>query len=459
VVYRNAFLILLSVALAMSSHAFAANSADDASGQILDKAARILEHLRRTRSFQHYLAESLMVECAVLRYRDHPKDALAAARAIKEPFYTSLALGGIAAQQLESDPAQAKELFLEAQERAIEIDHWTGSDATSLGYLFDLIPLFEPAQTKALLAISRKNLQRWNASAGQKSHPMAALSRAMISVNPSGVDELLQEVSNSEQSNHYHESIELLGRFVAQTRRKWAAKEAKQFYESGDDWPFAFCPLSAVLLEDALLDLPRARKRIRMLPDGPQDKAWVAVAQALEKVGRMEEALDLLDEVDARSKANVRQARWIRDAVRKFRTLWTTEKLGPVSAKEIDQLMEMPDSSTLNAMVYQKRPIVFRNEEQAAAFVAAALPPVRKMKELGYPHHGSPRSVLLGALARIMAMQKDLEQAENIAREIAIPELRAFYLMEAYVAIRPLPELLRGWPIYYYIRAEIRIGS
>jgi hypothetical protein len=78
-------------------------------------------------------------------------------------------------------------------------------------------------------------------------------------------------------------------------------------------------------------------------------------------------------------------------------------------------------------------------------------------EEFGFPHHGSPRSVMLGMLARISAMQQDLERAEEIAREITIPELQAFYLMEACEASRPLPGVLRGWPIYFYTRSEIRI--
>ena len=60
-------------------------------------------------------------------------------------------------------------------------------------------------------------------------------------------------------------------------------------------------------------------------------------------------------------------------------------------------------------------------------------------------------------LARISAMHGDLNQADKIAGEIAISELKAFYLMEAYAASRPLPEVLRGWPIYFYTQTEIRI--
>ena len=68
-----------------------------------------------------------------------------------------------------------------------------GPDATSLPYLFQLIPLFKPAQAKPLLAASRENLRQWKADDVGKSHAMAALSRAMIVVNPSGVADLLLE--------------------------------------------------------------------------------------------------------------------------------------------------------------------------------------------------------------------------------------------------------------------------
>lgn len=145
------------------------------------------------------------------------------------------------------------------------------------------------------------------------------------------------------------------------------------------------------------------------------------------------------------------------DVVRRFRTQWKAKEGCTVSAEEIAGFLEHPESSVLQAMVQQTRPIAFQGREQAAAFVAAALPLVPKMGELGYPHHGSPRSVLLGMLARIRAMQGDLEEADKIAGEIAILELRAFYLMEAYAASRPLPAVLRRWPIYFYTRTEIRI--
>lgn len=428
--------------------------------RLLDDVNRMLDDLRKAKTLQGYRSDSLTVQWAILRYRDQPEEALAVARVIKEPFYASLALGGISVLRLENDPDKAKDLFLEAQERALQIDHWTGSDATSLAYLFEVIPLFDSARAKSLLTASRKNLQRWTDDEHRKSRAMAALSRATIAVDPSGVDDLLQEVSTSPQSNHYFESVQLLGRFLARSRKQWAAKETDQFYQSRDRWPFSFKPLSAVLLEDAIADLAKARARIEGLPDNQQDQARLAVAQALQEASRTDEALTLLDEVDARTKAKVTQASWVRDLARKFRTLWTAEKVRAVSAEEVDRFLRQPELSGLRGMVNPTRLVVFRDGEQVGALVAAALPLVRRMKEeSGFPHHGSPRSVLLGMLARIRAMQQDLERAEAIAGEITIPKLQAFYLMEACEVSRPLPGVLRGWPIYFYPRTEIRIGA
>jgi hypothetical protein len=306
----------LCVALTMGSQAAAGDTANAQSRQTLDKATRILGDLQGTRALQHYLSESLLVECAVLRYRDHPKETLVATRVIKEPFYASLALRGISALRLENDPDEAKNLLLEAQDRALKIDHWTGSDATSL-----------------------------------------------------------------------------------------------------------------------------------------------AVAQALQEASRTEDALALLDEVDARVTAKVTQASRVRDLSRRFRTLWTAEEVRAVSAEAIDRFLKQPELSELIAMVYHNRPIVFRDGKQAASFVAATWPLAGNVKEFGYPHHGSPRSVLLGMLAKIRAVQGDLGQAEKVVEEIAVPELKAFYLMEACEVSRPLPGVLRGWPIYFYTRTEIQIGA
>jgi hypothetical protein len=56
-------------------------------------------------------------------------------------------------------------------------------------------------------------------------------------------------------------------------------------------------------------------------------------------------------------------------------------------------------------------------------------------------------------------MQGDWDKTKKIADGIVIPELQAFYLMEAYAASRPLPDVLREWPIYFYTRTEVRIGN
>ena len=458
---------LMVVALAMTRRAVAADRAADAPHSLVEAAAGILDELQATKAFvQGHRSDVLVAECAVLRYGHRPTEALAAARAIREPFCASLALGGIAAQQLDNDPSQANALFLEAQERALKIDRWSGPDATSLPYLFELIPLFKPTVAKTMVDASRENLRRWEADEYRKSHAMAALSRAMIAVNPSGVDGLLREASTSAQSNHYFKSIRLLGLFAVRMRKEWAGKEAERFYAAGRDWPppwetiDEYFPLVVVLQGDALADLPKALNRIERLPEEQQDRAHLDLAIALHEAGRTDEAILLLDKVVARTKANATQIRWVRDASRGLRAQWTAKKVHAVPPEEIDRFLDQPEPSALEAMRDHVRPVVlFRNDEQAAAFAERALPLAQGMKERGYPHHGSPRSVLLGALAQIAAMQGDWDKTKKIADGIVIPELQAFYLMEAYAASRPLPDALREWPIYFYTRTEVRIGN
>lgn len=430
--------------------------------RLFNEAVGLLKVLQEKKEFlEQYRSQSLLAECAALRYRNQPKEALEQARGLTEPFYSSLALGAIAAQLLPDNPIEAQKLLMEAQSQALTIDHWTGSDATSLGYLFQLIQMFKQKQAREILGASRGNLNSRRSNPTTKQHAMLVLSQATLAVDPSQAASLLEEACKATQYYHYYESVQLLGRYEARTRKGWATKELEAFYRSGRDWPASYEVISAVLLEDALADLPKASERIKTLPEGKQDAARVSIAQALKVAGRKEEASAVLEVLESRMKADAMQAQWVRDYATSARARWAAEEevVRAVSAEDIVRFLAKPTAEALRTVAYRNRPMAFQDAKQASAFVTAALPLAREIWDMGYPHHGSPRSVLLGTLARIKAIQGEPEQAKKIADEITIPELKAFYLLQAYEACHPLPDVVRAWPLHFYPRPEIRIGQ
>ena len=234
-------------------------SAEIPASPILDEAHRLLLDLRKNDAFiKSYRRDALIARCTILRYRTQPPAALDEARAIEEPFDASLALAAIAAQNLKDDPNAAERLYLEALGRAAKITHWTGTDATSFPYIFQLIPQFPADRSRALLAASRDILKIGEGDRQIKSKSVHALAKITLEVDPSLAESLL----DSTRSNQYSRATRLLGRTLAAKDKADVAKKAADFYASGKDWPSPETPLGAALAADALSDLPAALQRI-----------------------------------------------------------------------------------------------------------------------------------------------------------------------------------------------------
>ena len=313
---------------------------------ILDDADRIVKE-QRERFSRPDGPDALLAYSAALRFRDHPADALAAGRAIKEPFYASLAIGAMAARQLAGVPDNAAKLLLEAQGRAMAINHWSGSDATSMGYLFQVVPLFEQPLAERVLDASHANLRKWATDGQTSQHPMLMLSRATMAVKPGGVASLLDEITaNRSFRSHHYDSVGLLSEFRFQNEKKWAAGQVDAFYKSGQDWPWPACEttLGGLLLADAMHDLPRALKRIATLPEGQQDIGRCAVMDALRGHGRAKEAQGVLELIEARAKAGAKQPDWISRTLPDVRPRWAAENKTPPSVRpaDIDRFLADP---------------------------------------------------------------------------------------------------------------------
>lgn len=429
----------------------------------LEEAQRLLGELGTKKEFtEKDRIESLPGLCAVLRYRTHPEEALAAARGLSEPFYASLALGSMAARQIKSDPNGAEKLLREALERASTIKHYTGTDASSLGYLYALIPLLRADQAKGLLAVAREQLKAEEGDPMVKEHALLVLSRIAVAMDPALVAGLLEEAKGNPQSGHYYKAIQVLQRYQAGQEKQRTAAEAAAFYKSGKDWPDTEDPLVAAVLVDALGDLPGALARIKGLKEQTRAQAWYYVASALAEEGRTKEALGLLEQIAGLAKATGDKS-FLPWAEATLRAKLVPFQAPPNTAADVDAFLAKPSAELLREMAGgMNRATTFRDAKQARDFVAAALPLAPEVLPLEGGdglYWGLEKAAVLGLLARVAAQLGDAEGSLKIAGQIEIPELRVMYLLEAEEDMHPLPEVVGGWPIHYMALGMIRIGK
>lgn len=460
---RSAWVVAAGLLVALTGGVDAADPGREPAGRMLEEAHHILADLQKRNAFtQPYRCESLLTQCAILRYRSHPDEALAEARGLSEPFFASLAIGGMASQQIERDAKTAEELLMEAQRRALAIDHWMGSDATSLGYLFQVVPLFERKQAAAALAASRVNLKAWEGDAFVKSRAMLELSRVALVVDPSLAGQLLQDARRNPQSNHYYESIKLLSRTEASRQPQRTTEQVAAFYRSGRDLPAEDDPIVSALVADAMRDVPAACERIKTLKEDQQNRLLYELTDALAEDGRKEEAMRLLEQLEARAKGNATEVTWLHGGIAHLQERLRARQPQAVSVAEIDGFLGKPSAELLREITREDRPLTFRDARQAKDFVAAARPLAPQVQPLlgaEALYWDMQRLAAMGVLTRVCAILGDVDAALQIAGQVDTPELRAMYLLQAEEDLHPLPEVMRGWPIHYMPAQDIRIGK
>jgi hypothetical protein len=416
--------------------------------------------------FQGYRAEALVAHFAADRYQADARGALDWARQIKSPFFSSLAVGACAARCIKSDPLAAQQLVLGAQERALSNHGYVGSDATSLNYLFQLTPLFEPALAKPLLTASRRNVQQWFGDGLEKSKPTLELAHQVVALEPASVDDFLKEITADKYlTNHLYESIQFLGTHLARTRKDWAAAQVAAFYESGKGLPGTDTVLFNLIMEDALNDLPKALGKIKAMGVDDQGQALFYVARALRDGGRLKESAAIVEDIQARINAKAEGTGWIAGVLPPARERWAADderdKIAPPAppgAEQIDAFMARPET---DRRFLDNRNLHFRDAKQAMAFVEKALPLARAATDPVGGRGSVPggrRGAILGNLSHIAALAGDPARAKTIADEITVPEMRAFYCLVAYEVSHPLPAPARSWPIFLFTVPENRIG-
>ena len=397
----------------------------------------------------------LLAKLAILESQSDLQTALARARSIKNPFYSSLALGGIAATEISSDTSLATNHFREALAQAANVTHWNGTYAASFGFLFQILPSYPKTEAPLLLAASQKALDAWRGSVVQKAASLLALSKATASIAPDKAERLLLEVAL--KSNHYWDSTEYLGTFIAQRSLEETLKLAEQHYQARKDWPNGQYFLRAVLIELAKTDFARAFQGVKGMRELDQEIAAVKLAQALLAANRKQEAQEVVDHISALNS----EFRWTKDALTTLRG--QLEQDGPISSRASTPTRELIDDFLLNAdatklqTLAELSPVTFANQKQAREFIWKALPLAEAVRDMGYPHHGSPRSTALGLLVICSTVAGETDQAMEIAEKISIPELRVSYLLDAYEQVNPMPAIVSKWPIQAWQRTNISI--
>jgi hypothetical protein len=364
----------------------------------------------------------------------------------------------MAALTLKSDPEKSEKLLEEARQVALRINHWTDSDATSLGYLIQLVRHYEPDRARRLLASFRKAVDSWGGEY-PKSQPMHQLALATIEVDPGAAKDLL--LDRALKSGHNSRSIEALVQFLMKQSPDDTLKLAQERYDAKTNWPTCAKFLRSVLAEHALRDPKDAFERARNMRPADREVTCYSIAMALLAAGKKEQAKPAADFLESLEKSGELKSWYAQDRLKQVREAMqkgVEDKPAPKAAtpEEIQAFLDRPDVQGF-ARIVEKREIRFRDGQQAAGFLLAASPLAGQLVDHGYPHHGSPRSVAFGVLGLLSAIQQGPTQALTWMRKIEIPELRAFYLMAADQAARPLPPAIQEWPLRFWPPTLIQI--
>ena len=416
----------------------------------------------------NYRSESLYAKLVILNYPQSQNKSLKDLKGLSNNFYQSLALGGIVSIEQKLNPQKAEKLYIDALNKALKIDNWTGADASSINYLFQLIPYFKDTQVQRLLDLSWKILDDWEDSPIRKSHAMLRLSQITTDVKPSLAKKIL--LDKALKSNHYWDSIEVLSVFLYKNSPNETLKLAQEYYDTSKSWPMCNDFLIAVLVAHAKDNFNDTFERIKKMREIDKVIVCMKLSKKLVADGQKRKATQVLDYLDSLVKNNISrpdnavyvQAQGLSIKLR----LEIKEgkknncKSDIIRPETIDKFLKQPNLSIFNEIIKSDRisnKIQFRNKKQAEEFISKGLPFAKKIRDRGYPHHGSPRSIAIGTLALIAVKINSPELTMNIAREISIPELRAFYLMEAYEKSTGLLSVTKEWPLRF-LRHKVDIN-
>ncbi len=398
---------------------------------------------------------TLSVKLAILESQSNLEVALDRARSIEDPFYASLALGGIAVVEIPSDPNTSMILFREALEHSISITRWNDDHATSLELLFELIPSYPKEEAYELLSISEETLTAWNESASAKGKSLLTLAKVTTTIAPEKAKPLLLDVALT--SNHYWEAIEYLGTFMARQSPEPTLELAEQLYEAKKNWPNEQYFLRSVLIERARTDFPRAFEGIKKMRRLDCEIAAIKLAESLLAAKRKKDAKEVISYVQSlQSDFN-----WTQQSLERLLDRLKHDKkdrtpLDMVTPERIDDFLKAPNTTVWRALPWIKQ-ITFQDEKQVREFIAAMIPLAESTKPTELRHYESQYSMVFGLLTVCSAMIGDTDRALELSNRIDNPALRAGYLLDAYEQTHPMPSVVSKWSIRFWRPIDISI--
>lgn len=438
---RTIFLVL-SLYLTVAPAA----AADEQEGfQLLVKRARLELTAQADEFAMRQNRDIVATQLAILESQFDRRNALMRARYIQSPFYSSLALGGIAATEMNSDLQASTNHFLEALARCEKIAQWTGEHSTSLGFLIDLVPQYPESEGLVLLTACEHTLSRWKMSDYEKTNPLLALAKATVKAAPDRAEKLLLDVAL--KSHHYSASTELLARFLYQQAPDRTITMAEQRYNRERYEPDASSFLRAVLLQLAETDFPDAFQRVKRMRAMDQERAAVGLATAMVVAKRKKEAGEVLAYL--RLSTNVHP--YTMQSLSTFGKPQTNEirrtpKIPLVTHESIDDFLKDPTAGGLRSLVGKS--LRFRDDRQARTFVQVALPLTDQiLKEDLY--HGAPRASALGFLMMCSAATGEFEVAAEMAGRRDFPEVLIAHLLNAAEHLNSVPPAIAAWPVRF----------
>jgi hypothetical protein len=460
-----------------------------ASAAMLEEAYQLVFSDEMARRHKHSeRIEGLKSKCLILRFKSHPRQSLSEARSLKEPFYASLALGGMAAILQESDPAESEKLLAEAEQLALKITHYSGEDASSIGYLYRLIPGYDAPRARQLWEKAAPALLKWDSYGHRSSHGMRELSLVVIQANPEEAERFWK--TYTAPKHHYWDSAEILGRAIVKQSPAAARKRLDEWLaqKASDHNVTAF--RRALLAEYALNDLPKAMDWIESMRRSDRLDAAFDLTMLFLYTGRNAQAQQVLEYFENEAKDDLakgdegRGAMWLGNLIPRLRGRIESGVVRPTKTVAIGDTLDaaldgsqvpvatpdMIEAFLANPQIQNNRmyggihilempEIQLKDDDQAARLIVKALPLADKVMDGGYPHHGSPRSQALGALALIEATRGSPQLARDLIARINIPELKAFYLVEAVEILDPLPKVVRDWPLEFWQPTTVTIGQ
>lgn len=408
---------------------------------------------------------AMKTRLAILRYPLNEDAALVEARALP-PFHSSLALGGMAAVSLHTAPKKADALFQEALSIANRIPVRNDRQYTSLGFLFQLIPLFPKEQSRKLLTQGSKTLSLIQAPAFSKSYAMHMLSEATIAVNPAGARELLVNQALSDYA--YEEALRLLATFLFKHSPASTLRLARKLYAPNRLSTTHGDFMKVVLVEYAKHDFEAAFAEVQRMADPWRVITCFTLGKSLLERGHKDSAarvLDYMATLNSPMEVGKFTLPKMEDHLKDLKRGYDRSSGGyfpqSITPQIIDTFLSDQRGYGLGRLLRAQR-IVFRDKLQATQFAELATKASGQLQESD--HHGREKSAALGLAACAAALGGKPERALHIAQAIPSPGMKAVYFMKMHELQNPLPSVLHGWPIAssqmsYGIEAKAKLPS